>query len=93
MLLTIITNAVVTSTQNILSNVIVELRVLAAFLPKFASGPAEASRAKCRLWHAMSHIQDDPCGSWKQRCREHRSCIQRPPVNPCYVPGFCGLGS
>lgn len=93
MLLTIITNAVVTSTQNILSNVIVELRVLAAFLPKFASGTAEASRAKCRLWHAMPHKQDDSHGSWMQRCREYRSCIQRPPVNPCFIPESCGLGS
>ena len=94
MLLTITTNAVVTFTQNILSNVIVELRVLAALLGKFASEPMKASRAKCRQWHAMLHQQGDHQEMWQghfdmSRCRSVRSF----PAPGCCRIGYCSSGS
>lgn len=74
MLLTITTNAVVTTTQNILSNVIVELRVVSACLHLFAAKAAKASRAKRRQWqamqrHSMSYPQGHPCSLWRWSLR------------------------
>ena len=54
MLLTNITTAVITTTQVILSNVIVELRVVSANLEKFAQKLMSASPAKCPQRHAAA---------------------------------------
>lgn len=99
MLLTNTTNAVVTITQTILSNVIVELRVFAGLLGKFKSEPMGASRAKCHAWQATSHQQasqgDSSYDSWRDYCR---ALMRRPTstlhsVMPCCCPSGCGCHS
>ncbi len=54
MLLTNTINAVVTNTQNILSNVIGTQCVVFGLLAQYAAEPMEALRSKRHRWHAMS---------------------------------------
>lgn len=94
MLLTNITNAVVTTTQIILSNVIVELRVVSALLAKFAVKPTGALRAKCRHWHAASQHSSHHRDFRPTDMRDPGRGMCGPSMSCCgYTVGFCGYGS
>lgn len=63
MLLTNITNAVVTISQNTLSNVIVELRVMSASLIKFMQKSAKPAQSGCPSWH--QHASGSARSAWR----------------------------
>ena len=99
MLLTNTTNAVVTITQTILSNVIIELRVFAGLLGKFKSEPMGAARAKCQARHAALQqravAKDASHDSWRDffRCSMRRSMLALPTSLPCCGSSGCGCHS
>lgn len=64
MLLTNITNAVVTISQNTLSNVIVELRVMSASLNKFMQKSAKPTQWGCPSWHP--HASGSGRSAWRR---------------------------
>lgn len=64
MLLTNITNAVVTISQNTLSNVIVGLRVMSASLMKFMQKSAKPAHRECPSWHP--HASGSGRSAWRR---------------------------
>ncbi|MCA9066476.1 MAG: hypothetical protein KDA96_25585 [Planctomycetaceae bacterium] len=101
MLLTNITNAVVTTTQTTLSNVIAELRVFAGLLGKIGSEPMGMPRAKYLQRYAASHqqegLQDTPVDRWHRLggaiLSRLMSSGRTVPISCCCCPSGCGCHS
>lgn len=96
MLLTNITTAVITNTQVILSNVIVELRVVSANLEKFAQKLMTTPYAKCPQWQAAAAAtqRNHTRGTDRSALRDfHRSMARLSMSHSCCGINFGGCCS